>query len=104
MMRHTVLLMIAMVNVMVGMARGFDLKHMLFGDGDGDEAAFGAPVFGNGAPLRGQEACSGYLCQDTQACVKTPIDCPCEHSTTKCPVGDWYTCIRGDQSCESLLS
>lgn len=53
MMRHTVLMMTALVIIMVGVARGFDLKHMLFGDDDENEAAFGATMFGNGAPLRG---------------------------------------------------
>lgn len=49
-------------------------------------------------------ACKDYLCEETDACVKNPVNCPCRLETDlKCFVGDWYTCIRGDESCDDLL-
>lgn len=49
--------------------------------------------------------CSGYLCQDTLACVSGPVDCPCPfpNSQEKCvyPGGEGYVCVsKGDRGCE----
>lgn len=47
--------------------------------------------------------CKDYICQDTEDCVKTPLDCPCRLATDKkCRVGDWYVCINGQESCDEL--
>jgi hypothetical protein len=41
--------------------------------------------------------CNGYICEDTLACVKRPVDCPCKfpNSEIKCilPGGKNYVCI-----------
>ncbi|KAJ3184051.1 hypothetical protein HDU85_001902 [Gaertneriomyces sp. JEL0708] len=48
-------------------------------------------------------SCQSYICPGTNICASKPADCPCPRSTdVKCPVGDWYICIRGDQKCESI--
>ncbi|KAF9174674.1 hypothetical protein BGX21_000415 [Mortierella sp. AD011] len=46
------------------------------------------------------EACKGYYCADSDACVDKPIDCPCPFDMdTKCFRGDWYVCYRGGHTC-----
>lgn len=50
--------------------------------------------------------CKGYLCPDTQACVKKPMDCPCPfpNSQKKCIVGNSYLCIsKGSRDCSELI-
>ncbi|ODV93178.1 hypothetical protein PACTADRAFT_51799 [Pachysolen tannophilus NRRL Y-2460] len=47
--------------------------------------------------------CDNYLCKDTLACVKSPVDCPCElpASQVKCilPGNKDYVCIsKSDNS------
>ncbi|CAO3697484.1 unnamed protein product [Rhizopus microsporus] len=47
--------------------------------------------------------CKDYICKDTEACVSSPVECPCRLTMNKkCMIGDWYTCIRGDLSCSEL--
>lgn len=48
-------------------------------------------------------ACKDYICSDTADCVKSAIECPCPLPTDKkCFIGDWYICINGQESCDSL--
>ncbi|TPX48557.1 hypothetical protein SeLEV6574_g01984 [Synchytrium endobioticum] len=49
--------------------------------------------------------CTGYICHDTGSCVSKPIECPCPVANElKCLHGDWYMCIRADQSCGAVLA
>ncbi|CAO3599165.1 unnamed protein product [Absidia cylindrospora] len=52
-----------------------------------------------------QGCTTGYLCPDTKKCVSEPKYCPCRlEADIKCQVGeDWYTCIRGDQTCDQMV-
>ncbi|KAI8355604.1 hypothetical protein EDC96DRAFT_546119 [Choanephora cucurbitarum] len=93
--------------------QAFNLKSILFGD-DNESAQekqkhssvpFGTPIT-KGATSKRSNAndCTYYVCEDTHACVEKPIDCPCPAlADKKCYVGDWYTCVRGDENCDQLL-
>ncbi|KAL0096143.1 hypothetical protein J3Q64DRAFT_1706458 [Phycomyces blakesleeanus] len=83
----------------------FDFKSMLFGQ---QEVPLGAPPqFGFPETPASRKSdlvnCNGYLCESTLKCVREPSNCPCKLKTDiKCRIGDWYTCIRGDQTCSMI--
>ncbi|KAI8364443.1 hypothetical protein BD560DRAFT_403175 [Blakeslea trispora] len=92
--------------------QAFNLKSILFGDdGEGTQerhasVPFGTPMTKRSASKRydANIVCEHYVCEDTYACVKEPIDCPCLASTDKkCYIGDWYACVRGNEDCAQLL-
>ncbi|KAI8094761.1 hypothetical protein BDF21DRAFT_448892 [Thamnidium elegans] len=87
----------------------FDIKSLLFGEKSQDDepspsVIFGTPLSSNARSNRAEIECKDYICQDTEDCVKTPLDCPCRLTTDKkCRVGDWYVCINGQESCDELV-
>ncbi|KAF1801544.1 hypothetical protein V8B55DRAFT_1471717 [Mucor lusitanicus] len=99
-----ILVFISTINI----AYAFDIKQVLFGNkaaaNDKSTASFGRPVKERpSSSNRADIPCEHYICEDTGACVSTPFECPCRLETDiKCEIGDWYTCIRGDQSCSSV--
>ncbi|KAI8979766.1 hypothetical protein BDF20DRAFT_530331 [Mycotypha africana] len=84
----------------------FNLKS-LFGTSDEKASEESAAVFGTTILKRSSRSdipCNNYICPASDICVKKPKDCPCSKVTDKkCIVGDWYTCIRGDQNCKDVL-
>ncbi|KAK4514064.1 uncharacterized protein ATC70_006072 [Mucor velutinosus] len=99
----TIIVFIYTINIV----HAFDIKQVLFGNkaavNDKLTPSFGRPVEERPASNRADIPCDHYICEGTGACVLTPLDCPCRLETDiKCEVGDWYICIRGDQSCSSM--
>ncbi|KAI8053116.1 uncharacterized protein B0P05DRAFT_561646 [Gilbertella persicaria] len=91
-------------------AQAFNLKSMLFGDNDKDSQQGQATTVPFGTPIvhsqsrRSNIPCEHYICEETNVCVEKPLDCPCRIQTDKkCFIGDWYICIRGDESCDQVL-
>ncbi|KAL9539975.1 hypothetical protein MBANPS3_009948 [Mucor bainieri] len=85
----------------------FDIKQVLFGNkaavNDKSVPSFGRPVEKRPTSNRADIPCDHYICEDTETCVLTPSECPCRLETDiKCKIGDWYACIRGDQSCSTV--
>ncbi|KAL4208216.1 hypothetical protein AB4K20DRAFT_1915217 [Rhizopus microsporus] len=84
----------------------FNIKEALFGNSKTQDIkqhnTFGAPET-TSKSNRPDMPCKDYICKDTEACVSSPVECPCRLTMNKkCMIGDWYTCIRGDLSCSEL--
>ncbi|KAI9354643.1 hypothetical protein BD770DRAFT_473885 [Pilaira anomala] len=102
---HSIL--IALLFLLVQQCVGFDIKSLLFGEetiADAEPSvAFGTPISTDATSNRAVIECKDYICSDTADCVKSAIDCPCPLPTDKkCLIGDWYICINGQESCDSL--
>ncbi|CAO3702356.1 unnamed protein product [Rhizopus stolonifer] len=86
----------------------FNIKNILFGDSSSQDTntqkQLGIPLVNKPVSNRADTPCSGYICKDTETCVKTPIECPCRSAASKkCIIGNWYTCIHPDVSCHDFL-
>ncbi|KAI9031008.1 hypothetical protein CLU79DRAFT_365743 [Phycomyces nitens] len=102
---HCLFLCLVLMTFAHWKCEAFDFKNLLFGQ---QEVPLGAPFpFGFPETPASRKAdlvsCNGYLCDDTLKCVREPSECPCRRETEiKCSIGDWYTCVRGDQDCNII--
>ncbi|ORZ36813.1 hypothetical protein BCR44DRAFT_49587 [Catenaria anguillulae PL171] len=96
----------------------FDFFQTFFGGQNQGQQRDGSGDRGQASSATNANECSDYICPQpspsastSKICVVDPRDCPCVRPAleTKCPMGDWYTCVPNSivpsvDGCKAYLS
>ncbi|KNE65902.1 hypothetical protein AMAG_19236 [Allomyces macrogynus ATCC 38327] len=97
--RTATLLIVMIVATFAHVAVAFDFFN-LFNQGGNQEQQQDKRQESSGSAADG---CLDYKCSVGDLCVASPSECPCPVGKTKCPIGDWYTCVAPGTACTAYL-
>ncbi|KNE62420.1 hypothetical protein AMAG_07641 [Allomyces macrogynus ATCC 38327] len=93
------LLVVVIVAALAHVAVAFDFFN-LFNQGGNQEQQQDKRQEASGSAA---DSCLDYKCPVGDLCVASPSECPCPVGKSKCPIGDWYTCVAPGTACTAYL-